>query len=201
MPSHRCRSGSPALLLVLLLCAACGTVQPKANERYELTATPLLPAKIAVLDKRPDFQRQAHGYDGGYVVGDSRISPAPADFLASEITKLVTTDDEFKVLAPRVTGQQVSLTKFTVGTQIRGVTTNSSQPPGMQAVDYAMKSLAARIDRELVIELEIEVDGKPYGTRVTWTTKWNPPSQAATFPASYAVRTVLDMLKSGTVAR
>ena len=188
------RIGFGLLFCTLVTACAFGPADP--NEHYVLTDTALFSSNLRMLDVRSEAERTRTPIEGGYSIGDGAVSPAPRDFLKSELSRLVSNDPELKCAREALETRELSLTKFRVSLQRQDLTaqTNTKAAPGVAAGDYALRGITGRFfaHRQIVVEVDVEINGERFTSgRVTWTTDIVPYSNAAIFPASYATRLLL----------
>jgi hypothetical protein len=189
------------LLLIALLVSACAMGPADPNEHYVLTDKDLHPSSLIVTDRREPSERLRADIERGYRIGDAALSPSPDDFLKSELSRLGATEPEFVKAIDFLNAKPVLLQKFSVALQRQDYTNQpSKQPaPGLAATEYVIRGMTGRLFayRDVVVEIEIEVDGKRYASGpVTWTTNVLPYSNATVFPASFAVRKLLHQINA-----
>ena len=190
-------------LAIALAQIGCGAVQTRATDRFVLTDKPLTAATVTVVDIRETSAYALVDSTRGYRVPEVNLEPRPLAFVTSEVSKLLASDPKYKDLATLLRSRTISLSKFDVHVRAADITVRSSQPPGFQAIDYGVKSMATAmgLNSELVVDLEVAVDAQHFGKQATWTAQWTPAEHATVFPAYYVVLTVLDQMKESLRAR
>lgn len=179
---------------------ACSTVQTRANDRYQLTDKPLLVPSVSLLDARTARDSTARDPALGTRVPDSNLEPPPPAYIASEVSRILASDPKYSRLQAELKSTTLVLVRFEVHVRARDGSFRTSPMPGLQALNYGINRLvgALGVDPELVVDLELSIDGRTYSKQTTWRATWTPPEHATVFPSHYVVTAVLDQMNENT---
>jgi len=186
--------------LAVSLQVACSTVQTRASDRYLLTDKPLLAPAVSLIDARTSGSSTTQDPERGARVPDSNLEPPPPAYIASEVSRILASDPKYARLLTRLKSTTLTLVRFEVHVRARDGSFRTSPLPGLQAIKQGVNSLvgALGVDPELVIDLELTIDGRRFSKQATWSATWTPPEHATVFPSFYVVSTVLDQMNENT---
>jgi hypothetical protein len=188
------------LLLCLLTCACASLPVRDGTQEYHLSAGAPAPAMVAVTDARTAQDRGSADENGTLRVSDRLLSPHPADFLASELSRSIAASPDRGELERYMAGRTIVIKRFAVQEvpYNRQRALPASVPIGQQAIGSL---LTAAVDlfsgtKEVRLDVVAEMEGREIGCYAWGSAKGTPSYDATLQPAVDCVDQFMDKLRT-----
>lgn len=214
---------STPLILSLLVLGGCALPVVPPDQSFTLSADAPIAPIVRVVDARPAEEHGPMAYEYGQRVDEKMLSPAPADYVAQQITRAVQSSPDRARIEPWLAGKTLMLRHFEIVAVRKGMRPRYRTPAGQAealtlpgapypradvalAGDVATSAIADTLSAlgaagsEMWADIDVELDGTTYVSHNTCTTNVVPFSSAPVKASAQSVGDLVDRIVAAASA-